>query len=81
VDVRSENSLDTVVRNETGTCVPLPGDLRSGTEFIAADISAVDPQHLAWQQPVRVFFRRSGENWNLVGVERLPSRSQGSLSR
>jgi hypothetical protein len=63
------------------TCVSLPDDLRSDTEFIAADISAVDPQHLAWQQPVRVFFRRSGENWNLVGVERLPSRSQGSLSR
>jgi hypothetical protein len=73
-------AVGTVVTAER-TCVPLPGDLRSGTEFIAADISAVDPQHLAWQQPVRVFFRRSGENWNLVGVERLPSRSQGSLSR
>jgi hypothetical protein len=72
-------AVGTVVTAER-TCVPLPGDLRSGTEFIAADISAVDPQHLAWQQPVRVFFRRSGENWNLVGVERLPSRSQGSLS-
>ena len=72
--------VGTVVTAEP-TGVPLPDDLRSGSEFIAAEISALHPQHLAWQQPVRVFFRRSGDGWKLVGVERLPSRSQGSLSR
>jgi len=48
----------------------VPEELRGSVSFIAADVSAVDPQHAAWQEPVRVFFRRVEQHWTLIGVER-----------
>jgi hypothetical protein len=39
-------------------------------DFVKASIRAVDPPHAPWAKPVEVFFRRSGGNWKLVGVER-----------
>jgi hypothetical protein len=35
-------------------------------------ISAVDPPHEAWAKPVDVYFKRTGNSWRLVGVERVP---------
>jgi hypothetical protein len=40
--------------------------------FIAIDIAADSAAHESWQRPVRVVFRRSGEGWKLVGLDRLP---------
>ncbi len=47
----------------------LPGD----AAFIKVAVSAVDPAHPSWGKPVEVYFRRTGEGWKLVGLERLPS--------
>jgi hypothetical protein len=42
----------------------------SGKPFIQVSIRAVDPVHAPWSTPVTVHFRRTGNAWQLVGVER-----------
>jgi hypothetical protein len=68
--------------NATGETRPI-GETTSGTasleaprelptengSFVAIDISADSP---AWGTPVRTYFRRDGEVWKLVGLERMP---------
>jgi hypothetical protein len=39
--------------------------------FVAVDISADSEGHPAWRRPIRTYFRRGGEGWTLVGLERL----------
>ena len=38
--------------------------------FIAARIRAFHPDHPAWRDPVTIYFRRAGDGWELVGLER-----------
>jgi hypothetical protein len=40
--------------------------------FIRVDLSAVSAAHAAWAQPVVLHFRRVGNGWKLVGLERQP---------
>lgn len=40
--------------------------------FVAVDISMESDAHPAWRRPIRTYFRRGGEGWTLVGLERLP---------
>jgi hypothetical protein len=40
--------------------------------FVEVDITAESPAHPSWAEPVRTFFRRTGNGWTLVGLERLP---------
>jgi hypothetical protein len=57
----------------TTTAIDAPRGLptTSGT-FVAVDISVGSEEYLTWQRPVRTYFRRDGEAWTLVGLERLP---------
>jgi len=58
----------------TTTSMRAPGGLEhagAGT-FIAIDIAVDSAAQPSWQQPVRIVFRRTGDNWKLVGLERLP---------
>jgi hypothetical protein len=48
---------------------PLP---TAAGSFVRVDISAVDPPHPSWNQPVHVYFRRTASAWSLIGIERLP---------
>jgi hypothetical protein len=55
------------------TTLQAPGGLPAGNNsMIAIDLSADAPANPSWQRPVRVFFRRSGGGWTLVGLERMP---------
>jgi hypothetical protein len=36
------------------------------------DISVDSAAHPTWRRPIRTYFRRGGEGWTLVGLERLP---------
>jgi hypothetical protein len=57
----------------TGTGVPAPDDLEQlAGEFVKVQVAAVDSPHEAWKRPVDVYFRRTGDTWKLVGLERLP---------
>jgi hypothetical protein len=50
-----------------------PSDLPRGDgTFIRASVIAVDPPHASWTKPVDVYFRRTGDTWKLVGVDRVP---------
>jgi hypothetical protein len=53
--------------------IQAPADLpRTDGAFVKVSISAVDPPHEAWAKPVDVYFKRTGNSWRLVGVERVP---------
>jgi len=40
--------------------------------FVAVDIAADSTEHQAWRRPARAYFRRDGNDWTLVGLERIP---------
>jgi hypothetical protein len=46
----------------------------SAGSMIAIDISADSAEHASWKRPVRSYFRRTGNGWKLVGLERLPEK-------
>ena len=41
-------------------------------DYVAARIRAFHRDFPAWSQPVMLYFRKSGESWTLVGLERNP---------
>lgn len=57
-------------REVTATRAEAPGELLSGSEYIAATIRASHPEHPAWAQPVVAYFRRSPTGWTTVGLDR-----------
>jgi len=48
--------------------------------FVAVDISAESKEHPTWKQPVRTVFRRAGDGWTLVGLERLPDAPEPKMT-
>jgi hypothetical protein len=55
------------------TTVQAPSGLPAASgSFVAIDIAADSAGYPAWKQPVRTYFRRGGDGWKLVGLERLP---------
>ena len=55
------------------TTIAAPRGLPAGTgSFILVEISADSKAYAAWQRPVRTYFRRQGDEWTLVGLERTP---------
>ena len=42
------------------------------SQYIAATIKSLHPDHPAWAQPLRAYFRREGAGWKTVGLERQP---------
>jgi hypothetical protein len=59
----------------TTTTIDAPRSLpaASGT-FVAVDIAVDIDAYPSWRRPVRAYFRKSGEQWTLVGLERLPEK-------
>jgi hypothetical protein len=73
--------------NATGTTKPLadttsetttvqaPSGLPAASgSFVEVDIAADSAGHPTWKAPVRTYFRRGGDGWKLVGLERQPER-------
>ncbi len=62
-------------RSTTATTMDPPSGLPTDTgSFVEIDVTAESPKHPAWQQPVRAFFRRTADSWQLVGLEREPDQ-------
>jgi hypothetical protein len=56
-----------------GTSMSAPGQLPGGNDaFVQIQVSAIDPAHPSWEQPVDAYFRRTANGWRLVGLERMP---------
>lgn len=56
-----------------GAQATAPAALPTGDgAFVRVQISAVDAPHRSWTVPVEAYFTRAGDDWNLVGFERLP---------
>jgi hypothetical protein len=57
----------------TRTRVQAPELLTSNRpEYLAARLRAYHTDRPAWSQPLIVYFRRAGDGWSLVGLERNP---------
>jgi hypothetical protein len=62
------------------TTIDAPAGLPTREDsFIAVDLSASSKEHETWRKPIRTYFRRSADGWQLVGLERIPD--QGSVDR
>src|SRR5262249_49152725 len=40
--------------------------------FVKVSVAALDAEIASWQQPLDLYFKRTGGAWKLVGLERLP---------
>ena len=75
---RFDNNADThtAVGSEQTTTerkAQAPADLLSNSpEYVAARVRAFHPEHPAWSHPLMLYFRRAGDGWTLVGLERNP---------
>ena len=47
-----------------------PALLSSGAEYIAVQLRAFHADHPAWSDPLTAYFRRTGADWSLAGLER-----------
>ena len=74
---RFDNSTGTATHigssGNSATQVKAPANLPNddGT-YLKLEINAQDPAYPTWEQPVHVYFHRTGGAWKLVGLERLP---------
>lgn len=55
-----------------GSRAQAPASVLRGSDFVQVQIASRHPDFPAWATPVVVHFRRAGDQWNLVGVRRLP---------
>ena len=50
-----------------------PGDLpRTEGSYLKVSVSAMEPLNPAWARPVDAYFKRTGNAWKLVGIDRVP---------
>jgi hypothetical protein len=72
---RFDNAADThqLVGGEQTVTEPV-GKAPAGlgdTGYVSVMVRSQHPDHPAWSQPVRAYFRREGSGWKTVGLERL----------
>ena len=53
-----------------GPTFDLPEDALSG-EFVQVEIRVPEPRYPGWAHPCRAVFRRNGNRWELVGLDRM----------
>ena len=57
--------------------IPAPSGIPTVSQSILKiEVSATDAPHPSWQVPIDLYFRRSGREWRLIGLERLPDLLQ-----
>jgi hypothetical protein len=57
------------------TTVEVPRGLPTTSgSFVRVDISVESEGHPTWRRPIQTYFRRDGQGWALVGLERLPEK-------
>ena len=56
----------------TTTLAAPPGLPTAPGSYIEVDIAASVDQYPSWKEPIKTYFRRTAQGWQLVGLERLP---------
>ena len=46
--------------------------LAAKPEYVSVEVRAFHPDQPAWSQPLSAYFRRAGDRWTLVGLDRVP---------
>ena len=46
--------------------------LAAKPDYISVEVRAFHPDQPAWSQPLSAYFRRTGDRWTLVGLDRIP---------
>jgi hypothetical protein len=54
-----------------------PPELLKGEEFVSVDVQTVHPSYPHWRLPATLTFRRTGDGWQAVGLDRtVPPRAR-----
>jgi hypothetical protein len=59
-------------QSQTTTLEPPAGLPTTPGSYILVDVSADIQAYPTWREPIKTHFRRTGQGWTLVGLERLP---------
>lgn len=54
----------------TTPSAPAPPVLLHEGEYIGVDVRTLHPRFASWSAPVRFYFRRAGDGWRAIGLER-----------
>lgn len=72
---RFDNATDThtsvgTPATVTDTRGAAPAELLTGSDYVAVTITGTHPEHPRWSDPLRIYFKRDGDGWKTVGLER-----------
>jgi len=48
-----------------------PPELLETSDFVMAEIRGSHKLHAGWSTPMKVYFRKTSEGWQTVGIERF----------
>ena len=48
-----------------------PASILEGTRFVSVRVETLHPDHPEWARPVKLYFRRSVQGWQAVGLDRV----------
>jgi hypothetical protein len=70
-----DNAADTLTPSGgeavvSDTRAQAPAFVLTGSEYVSVLIRGTHPEHPAWSNPARIYFRRSDGGWQTVGIER-----------
>ena len=81
-DNSSGNTTPLGETRAAGMALASPEQLPVAPEtFVQIDVAAEGAVQSSWADPVRIFFRRSGDGWKLVGLERQPAATRGARAK
>jgi hypothetical protein len=58
-------------QSQTMSLDPPAGLPTTPGSYLEIDLSAENPTQPAWKEPIKTYFRRTGQGWTLVGLERI----------
>jgi hypothetical protein len=68
----NETSPLTTTESTTPSIAAPPSLPTAPGSYIQVDLSVDSAGHETWRRPIHTWFRRGGDGWTLVGLERLP---------
>jgi len=70
-NVTGETKALSTTQSQTMTLDPPAGLPTAPGSYLQIDLSAELAAQPAWKEPIKTHFRRTGQGWTLVGLERM----------